>query len=404
MVRYALAGAGLRSLDFGPPIHNRFAATAALIGIYDPNSARAHYLSQLCGGTPVFADFDEMLRQTAPDAVIVTTMDSTHHDYVIRTLQAGHDVIVEKPMTIDAEKCRAILAAERQSACKVTVTFNYRFSPYATRIKELLSAGAIGRVLSVDFEWLLDTRHGADYFRRWHRRLANSGGLLVHKATHHFDIVNWWVADAPQTVFAQGLRAFYGPTRVERGQRCSTCDYQRSCEFYVDLAADPLNRSLYFEAEHLDGYYRDGCVFDPEIDIYDTMSVNVRYHQGVLLTYSLIAHSPYEGWRAAINGAAGRMEIQDFSSGPSAAEPHNLVRVFDRRGEVITYSVPKAEGAHGGSDARLVARLFQDRDGPDPLGHMASSRDGAQSILIGIAANQSIATGLPVEVPALLDG
>ena len=51
-------------------------------------------------------------------------------------------------------------------------------------------SGVIGNVVSVDFHWLLDTRHGADYFRRWHRNKRNSGGLLVHKATHHFDLVN----------------------------------------------------------------------------------------------------------------------------------------------------------------------------------------------------------------------
>ena len=47
------------------------------------------------------------------------------------------------------------------------------------------------------FEWALDTVHGADYFRRWHREKKNSGGLLVHKSSHHFDLVNWWLGDVP---------------------------------------------------------------------------------------------------------------------------------------------------------------------------------------------------------------
>ena len=240
-----------------------------------------------------------MIRQAQPDCIIITTIDRYHHEYILRSLEAGLDVIVEKPMTIDAEKCRAILEAEKRTGRKIRVTFNYRYAPYTTRIKQLLHQGVIGEILSVDFEWLLDTSHGADYFRRWHRRLENSGGLLVHKATHHFDIVNWWIGDYPQTVFANGDRRFYGPTRAERGERCSTCAFQRTCEFYIDYAADPLYKSLYFDAEHVDGYFRDRCVFDPEIDIYDTMSLNVRYSKGAMLTYSLIAHSPYEGWRAS---------------------------------------------------------------------------------------------------------
>ena len=120
----------------------------------------------------------------------------------------------------------------------------------------------------------------------------------------------------------------------------------------------------------------------------------VQFGYFVLLEWRMQGQTP---GKAIFGLRVMKQDGTPFTLGDSMIR--NLVRVFDRRGEVITYSVPKAEGAHGGSDARLVARLFQDRDGPDPLGHMASSRDGAQSILIGIAANQSIATGLPVEVP-----
>ena len=100
-------------------------------------------------------------------------MDRFHHEYIIRSLEAGCDVITEKPMTIDDVRCRAILEAEKRTGRRVIVTFNYRFAPYVTRVKELLREGVIGKVLSVDFEWILDTRHGADYFRRWHRRKEN---------------------------------------------------------------------------------------------------------------------------------------------------------------------------------------------------------------------------------------
>jgi predicted dehydrogenase len=403
MKRYVLAGASSRGLQmFARPITERFAGHAALVGIYDPNRTRANVVSRACGGVPVFDDFAEMLAVARPDCVIVTTVDRYHHEYIIRSLQAGCDVITEKPLTIDEVKCRAILAAERESGRRVTVTFNYRFQPYATRIKELLRQGVIGTVLSVDFQWLLDTSHGADYFRRWHRRMENSGGLFVHKATHHFDLVNWWLEDEPELVFALGERRFYGPTRPQRGTRCSTCEHQHTCEFYVDYASDPLLKALYFDAEHEDGYYRDGCVFADEIDIYDTMSATVRYRQGAQLSYSLVAYSPYEGWHAAFNGTAGRLELHEFHSGNDARLPTQEIRLFNRRGELITYTVPKAQGGHGGGDERLQERLFSGRNWPDPLGHMADSWAGAISILIGVAANRSARSGLPVRVHDLL--
>ena len=403
MRRYVLAGASSRALHmYGLPVVEHYRDSASLAGIFDINTTRAEYLSRLCGGAPVFRDFDDMLRQTAPDTVVVTTVDRFHHEYIIRALEAGCDVITEKPMTIDAAKVRAILAAEARTGRALTVAFNYRFNPYMTRAKQLIVDGAIGQVLSVDFEWLLDRRHGADYFRRWHRRQENAGGLLVHKATHHFDLINWWLADEPARVYAIGDRRFYGPTRAERGERCSTCAFQKTCEFYVDYAADPELNALYFAAEHEDGYFRDRCVFADEIDIADTMSVTVGYRGGAQLAYSLIAHAAYEGWRAAINGTAGRLELQIPESGSLAQAPSLVLSVFTPDGRRVDHELDKAGPDHGGGDPRLLARLFGPDGQPDPLGHMAGSRAGAMSVLIGIAANTSMVSGQPVTISDLL--
>lgn len=403
--RYAFAGASGRAVHmYAKPIFERFGQTAQIAGVFDVNQTRANLLGTAGGGAPVFNNFDVMLRETRPDCVIVTTVDRYHHDYIIAALNAGCDAITEKPMTIDDAKCRAILDAERETGKRITVTFNYRFAPYVTRAKEIIRSGAIGDVLSIDFEWLLDRSHGADYFRRWHRRMENCGGLLVHKSTHHFDLINWWLDDEPNSVGGFGELRFYGPTRAERGERCSTCAYTRTCEFYKDYAHDPRLKAMYFDAEHEDGYWRDGCVFSDKIDIYDTMSVSVRYNRGILLSYSLNAHCAYEGWRASINGTKGRMELLEIESGPGSESLAQDIILAYPDGERITHSVPKSNGGHGGGDQRLLQRLFGGEDMPDPLGHMAGSRAGAMSILIGIAANQSIKNGQIVRIADLLQG
>lgn len=84
------------------------------------------------------------------------------------------------------------------------VGFNYRWSPYMTKIKQLISEGAIGEVTSVDFNWYLNTHHGASYFRRWHGLMNKGGSLWIHKATHHFDLLNWWLSAEPEEVIAYG--------------------------------------------------------------------------------------------------------------------------------------------------------------------------------------------------------
>lgn len=403
MKRYAFAGASGRALSmYARPMRERYADCAEPVGVFDPNGTRARYVADAAGGVPAFDDFGRMLRETRPDAVIVTTIDRTHHQYIIGALEAGCDAITEKPMTIDDARCRAILAAEKATGRAVTVTFNYRFSPYVTRVKELIRAGSIGTPTGIDFEWFLDRRHGADYFRRWHRRKENSGGLLVHKATHHFDLINWWLEDEPHDVFAFGDRRVYGPTRSERGERCSTCAYASTCEFYADFRQDPEKQHLYFAAEHEDGYFRDRCVFADDIDIEDTMSAVVRYQGGALLSYSLIAYAPYEGWRMAINGTAGRIEAEEHHSGPHARDGVQKIAVHRGPGGPEVVDVAMSRQGHGGGDERLREYLFATNRPADPLGHTAGSWAGAMSALIGIGANQSIATGQPVAIDDLL--
>ena len=118
-------------------------------------------------------------------------------------------------MTIDDSRLHRIVDAVHASPGDLTVTFNYRYSPRNSVVRQLIADGAIGEVTSVHFEWLLDTAHGADYFRRWHRRKDISGGLLVHKSTHHFDLVNWWLADVPTRVYASGGLKFYGKANAD---------------------------------------------------------------------------------------------------------------------------------------------------------------------------------------------
>src|SRR5438477_12851461 len=113
MKRYVLVGASSRGLSsYARPMVERFRDSAQLVGIFDTNSARAHYVSRECGDVPVFEDFDEMIRRTTPDCAIVTTVDRYHHEYIIRALVAGCDALSAEPMTIGHEKCRAILADE----------------------------------------------------------------------------------------------------------------------------------------------------------------------------------------------------------------------------------------------------------------------------------------------------
>ena len=399
MKKYCIAGASGRCYYmFAKTLSENYKDVASIEGIYDPNITRSKYFNTTIDKKiKVYENFDEMIDSVKPDAVIVTTTDAYHHEYAVRSLKKGCDVICEKPMTIDEVKSKEIINAERQSGKKVTVTFNCRFMPYFARIKELIMQNTIGKILNINYEYLLDRTHGADYFRRWHRKMENSGSLLVHKSTHHLDICNWLLADRPKTVSALGSLHFFGPNRKNFGERCSNCKHTKTCEFYVDFSQDCFSQDMYFKAEDIDGYKRDACPFAEEINIYDNMSLSVRYEKGTLLTYTLITYNQYEGYKINITGTEGRIEAEEIYVGEGSQNPNYVIRIIKNDGEVQNIIFSKSTGNHGGGDERLINMLFRG-DVEDKLSQCASSLDGAISALIGICARKSIQTEQTIDI------
>jgi predicted dehydrogenase len=431
--RYALVGTGGRAKMFVDALAGSYSEANELVALCDLSQTRMDWYNDILveehGLEPVPTyhadDFDRMVAETKPDTVIVTSMDSTHHLYIIRAMELGCDAISEKPMTIDAEKARAIFDAIERTGRKLRVTFNYRYAPISTKVRELILQGVIGRPLHVNFQWVLDTFHGADYFRRWHREKDKSGGLLVHKATHHFDLINWWLQSYPAEVFAMGGLFFYG--RENAAQRGESYSYQRYTNeegakndpFALRLDENPTLSALYLEAEKDTNYLRDRNVFGDNISAEDTMSVTARYENGVLLTYSLLAYSPWEGYRIAITGDKGRLEVElveqvgkQFVAGAEETlqnDPEAVAKfggkhiwVFPMFGRPYEAEIPEGIGGHGGGDAVMLEQIFSDSPPADPFARAASHVDGAASILMGIAANESIASGKPIRVSELL--
>lgn len=422
--RFVIVGVGSRSRMYQNAIQNIYTDHCELVGLCDVNIGRlklAQKRSRQATGkeSPIYdaKDFDRMIHETKPDKVIVTTVDGFHHKYIIRGMELGCDVITEKPMTIDQEKCQKIIDTKRKTGRQCTVTFNYRFSPPRTQVKDLLMSGVIGEVLSLDFHWMLNTHHGADYFRRWHGQKKFSGGLMVHKATHHFDLVNWWLSAVPVSVYATGKREFYVPKMVKRfglkshHERCRTCPEKAECGFELDLAASRSLKELYLDNEHHDGYFRDRCVFRPDIDIEDTMNVLVRYDNNITLCYSVNAFNSWEGYSIVFNGTKGRIEHkieeQIYISGT------DTVQGGLKRGGISTMVFPLREpayavepwtgvGGHGGGDRVMLDGLFLPDKKKDKYQRAADQRSGAYSILTGVAANHCFKTGQPVKIANLV--
>lgn len=405
-LRVAMVGTGGRGIGmWGTSVQAEYNDILEFVGLCDINPGRVAYAKQRMNVTcPVYTDFDKMMKETKPDTLIVATTDSTHHEYIIKGLEAGMSVISEKPMTTDEQKCQAIFDGERRTGNKIIVTFNMRYTPYVQEIWELLRSGEIGDIKSVDLNWYLDTSHGASYFRRWHGEKEHGGTLLVHKSTHHFDCLNYWVDSEPEEVFAYGSLDFYGAKNSPfHHTHCRPCPHKTDCDFYWDITKDKGSMDLYVAHEKHDGYLRDGCVFRKDIDIYDTMAVQYKYANGVQVNYSLTAFSPYEGYRLAINGTKGRLDAWIKSSMPTGVPPYQEITITSLFGNVKTIQVIPQAGGHGGSDPKLKDKIFRYPASEDTYRQSAGSRDGAMSALIGIAARKSIETGKIIRIEDLTE-
>ena len=422
--RYAQVGTGGRARMYYEAVASKYSEIAEMVGFCDQSQTRMNYangrLEELgAKKVPTYLphEFEKMIVETKPDIVIVTSVDRTHDDYICRAMEAGCDVITEKPLTIDERKAQRIIDTQKKTGRHIRVTFNYRYAPYHTKVRELIRDGAIGTPTSVHFEWLLNTEHGADYYRRWHRNKYNSGGLLVHKATHHFDLVNFWLNTEPETVFGFGSLQFYGRAAAEkRGvekfyYRCHGSQEAKDDPFAIDLESNPTLKALYLDAEEDSGYIRDRSVFSDDISIEDTMNLVVRYKNGAQMSYSLTSYMPWEGFNVQINGTKGRLEYHSverpyINAGgdkkDEGALKYSSIRIYPMFGDPYDVEVKTGEGGHGGGDPVLLDDVFLDNPPYDEFHRAADFRDGVKSILVGIAGNKAIASGLPVQVDSLI--
>lgn len=432
--RYAIVGMGVRSEFYYKSIIQEFNEVAKLVAICDTNQTRMNaandHMVELGGSrVPTYkdTDFDKMVQKQKADVVIVTTIDLFHHVYCIRAMELGCDAITEKPMTIDEEKLQLMIDAEKRTGKQVRVLFNYRYAPHHTKVRELIESNVIGEISTVHMDWILDCAHGSDFMRRWHRNKETSGGIQMHKSIHHFDLVHFWLNTEPELVYCIGDLKFYGKENAQRrgvqnlGERYLDNDDAKNDPFAIHIDENDRLKKLYLEAEHEDGYIRDRNCFAEGITIEDNLSMIIKYKNRAVMTYNTYAYAPWEGYRCVFNGSKGRIEINVVESGYSAGgEPvakesdsgqeQPYIQGGVEKTKIVVYplfeapyvvDVVKGDGGHGGGDPVLLRDVLVG-DVKDNFKRAAYIRDGGNAVLVGVGANHSMRTGLPIKVQDLV--
>ncbi|WP_420113526.1 Gfo/Idh/MocA family protein [Pseudactinotalea sp.] len=436
--RYALIGASNRGVaSFAKPMigvaggqdgalgygasEDDFSAVAELVAVLDVDRMRAEAFVRTLvpeGYGPVAVyepdQLGELLDQTRPDAVVIASPDHTHGHYIQAALAAGVDVISEKPMVATSAEAAEVVEAERASSARVHVTHNFRYPARHRRIKELLTQGAIGRPLHVALDYYVDTRHGASYFLRWNRSRAASGGLTIHKSTHHLDLIAWWLGADPTRVYAVGGRDFYGPDSPHRPRGADTPAEVRERDPYHQAQAGSGTfpeatgqaRTGLFDLPYEVQYPAEAemTLYDDEIDIEDHVASLITYDGGATAAYSVQFSAPWEGYRLTITGTHGSIEafVGRLPGGEALPGSGSLVlRPLFAAAESIEVSA--GSGGHDGADPLMRRDLFV---GPDAesvaMGLMADARQGALAVATGEAIWRSAEQGRAIEISELL--
>lgn len=406
--RFIIAGTGNRGLGcfakglLGFPNKGRpeFKERSEITALVETNATRGQVCAKELGlpDVPVLASITAAQRRAPADWVIVTTPDWAHRACVCEALEAGLNVIVDKPLATSVMECDAIIETMRRTGREVRVGHNARYGAGSFKAKQLIQEGRIGEVLSVESAEILSLYHGGDYFHRWHSDFSKSAGLMNHKCCHFLDLICWIVDDEPVEVSATGGRSFYVPRPdLQHAERCLDCGIKQTCPHFFDMDKwDGVYRRMYKEAEGDDGYVRDLCVFSDRHTINDHESLWLRFKRGARATFSLVTFAPREYTFFHFTGTKGRLE---FGSNSHDGKPYLRMSGPDGKYQEFDLAVDKIkhEHGHGGADIALIADILGFNES-HPL-QRATPAEARRAVSVADMAARSIAAhGRPVKV------
>ncbi len=388
-LRVGIIGCGQRAVAYlknRPPMEGESLNVAA---IYDPDP---HWARQCLNGwdaaegAPFVADFASVLDAPDLDAVIIGSPNHSHAEIAIRAFEKRCPILLEKPVAINIEECRRLWRAWQDNGCPpVTVGFVLRYTPFLAMTQDLLSSPGMGDLLAVDSDESVGLATTALFWRGWRSRNATSGGFLVEKCSHDFDM----------------LRALAG------SEAARVCAFERRTHFHAGTPAD--RRHPRFDAalrERLTLRFSDNArttaakemdatpFYEVANDVSDHQAVMIAWENDLLTNFTVCIGQPRTTRRLRVYGSNFSLE------GDMERSRILLDRVSEATGESETeeFVVQDDQGGHHGGDRIIGQSFWAQARGDEKAQPIAGLRDGIEAVLIALAAQESAATGRPVDV------
>ena len=296
-VRFGIVGVGSRGLHaFGRMICDRKDAEVA--AMCDTNRIRMEAGAARLKITPDFyGTITDMVKHEKLDAVVITTPDFYHEQCAVEALEAGVNVLIDKPLATSVKGCRHIIATAEKTGKTVMIGFNLRHNAVLKKLKKIVSEGTLGKVFLIENREFYDG--GRTYMSRWNRSYEFCGGLWIHKGSHDFDVFQW-LLDFPKPVKVSSFAGInvlddrHIPFEQEPGKKpgptCHECPYRETCPDRYDIT-DEMDR-WGDEAAKLDGYRKDLCMYLSDKTVHDNGIAMVEYDNGARASHMECFISP----------------------------------------------------------------------------------------------------------------
>lgn len=397
-VRAITLGAGARGNVYGD-YAVRFPGELDIVGVAEPIPIRndRYAAKHQIAGENRFVTWEHVFeRPRFADAVLITTPDDLHYGPCMQALEMGYDVLLEKPIAPTERECRDILALARRTGRIVAVCHVLRYAPYFIELRELVRAGAVGQLVSIQHLEPIGHVHMSHSYVRgnWHDSKATTP-IILAKSCHDLDILRWMVGEPATKISAFGDLRWFKAANAPEGStaRCTDgCAVEASCPYSAlriyyrnrwwnhvfdlpeDRAAQPD-----FVLRQLETTNYGRCVYRMENDQPDHYVSTIEFESGITASFSMEAFTSYEGRRTRIMG----------SHGDIVGDMREFVHTDFATGTQTRW-VPEGEtDGHGGGDWVLVGDWIRAVDQQDASLLTSTIDASIESHIMGFQAEKS---------------
>ena len=389
-IHVAVIGAGVRSASYLRNIPAALRDRVELVAIADSSASNRKLMKDrfAAGKTPAeFEDGADLLKSATFDALIIGSYNNTHADFTISALDTGASILLEKPVATTVEQCRRLWAKfQTVKDPQVFVGFVLRYTPFYQRIAKLLKEGSIGQLMAIDADENISQSITSAFYRGWRRDDDLSGGFMVEKCSHDFDIFSMLTGQKVQRVFSMARRThFIDRPRHEQHRRFDASLIRNLALDYGDVHTKRIFENT-----------QDIPIYGAESDVPDHQAVMMELEDGVLINFMACLGQPRTTRRIKLFGSNGSVE-GDIDRGFVFQEipfEEKLGAQFEE------HPIGSDDSGHHGADSVINDAFWASAAGMKSS-NLAGVAEGIEAVLTGIAAEESKRTGLPVEVEPL---